>query len=154
VRGGRGRVEALARGRDGRILGPLVGERAVLALPLGVRQAGAVRFDPPLTDKQPALGRLEMGAVIKVTLRFRERFWEGRPAGARRGARRDMTRLGFLRAPGEPIPTWWTSYPLLAPLLIGWVGGPGAATLAGLSDEAIADRALDVAGRAFGTGRA
>ena len=54
---------------------------AVITLPLGVLQApmdarGAVQFHPPLADHADAARQLAMGQVVKVTLRFRERFWE------------------------------------------------------------------------------
>ena len=57
-------------------------ERAIVTLPLGVLRAAAsepaaVRFVPELAAKRRALRGMEMGSVIRVTLVFRERFWEG-----------------------------------------------------------------------------
>jgi monoamine oxidase len=49
---------------------------AVCTLPLGVLQSGDVRFQPELpAAKRSALRALGMGPVVKVLLRFRERFW-------------------------------------------------------------------------------
>ncbi len=48
----------------------------VVTVPLGVLQAGAVTFEPPLDpDVLDAMGRLGMGVYDKVFLRFPERFW-------------------------------------------------------------------------------
>jgi monoamine oxidase len=58
--------------------GPLTvnAAQAVVTLPLGVLQAGAVRFDKPLPPKkQAAMQRLNMGLLNKLVLRFPERFW-------------------------------------------------------------------------------
>ena len=40
------------------------------------------------------------------------------------------------------MPTWWTNYPLLTPLLTGWVGGPRAEALAALPDDEIIAQAI------------
>src|ERR1051325_9485052 len=48
----------------------------LVTLPLSLLQAGGVRFNPPLNEKQSAANKLAMGHVIKVVLRFREPFWE------------------------------------------------------------------------------
>jgi monoamine oxidase len=73
-----------------------------------------------------------MGPVIKVALRFDDAFWWA-------GATED---LGFLRTPGQHFPVLWTTYPVLAPLLIAWSAGPSAVKLAELPDEDILERAL------------
>ena len=146
VRWGPGSVEVLASGPLG---SPetVAGRCAILTLPLGVLRApsgsaGAVRFAPELPGKGAAASRLEMGAALKGTFRFQERFWSGLPLrdGAKAGG---MDRLGFLRAPGRPFPTWWTTYPLLTPLLSCWVAGPAAERMAELEDADLFDRALD-----------
>ncbi|HYT46857.1 MAG TPA: FAD-dependent oxidoreductase, partial [Burkholderiales bacterium] len=50
--------------------------RAIVALPLGVLQSGAVHFAPPLQEKRPALKKLAVGPVIRVALCFQSAFWE------------------------------------------------------------------------------
>ena len=114
--------------------GRYTAQRAVLTLPLGVLQRGGVLFDPPLPDKQRAVRALHMGPVIKVVLRFDDAFWWTA----------ERAKLGFLQMPGEDFTVFWTSYPIIAPVLSCWVGGPSAAKLSGLADSAIADRALRV----------
>ena len=52
------------------------GKTALVTLPLGVLQAGAVKFDPPLPDrKRAAIRRLGSGRLDKVCLRFPRVFW-------------------------------------------------------------------------------
>ena len=131
--------------------------RAVVTLPLGVLQrapgeAGAVRFVPPLAEKQAAIDRLRMGGVVRVVLRFRERFWEQLELSAPTG-RRKLTDLGFVHSRVEAIPTWWTQLPVRAPLLVGWAGGPRAEALAGEGREAVLDAVLDSLARILGVAR-
>jgi len=52
------------------------GKCALVTLPLGVLQAGAVKFDPPLPEKKlAAIRRLGSGRLDKVCLRFPHVFW-------------------------------------------------------------------------------
>jgi polyamine oxidase len=57
------------------------GDQVVVTVPLGVLQSGSIRFDPPLPDIEQWSGRLAMGNLEKVVLRFDHRFW---PANVRR----------------------------------------------------------------------
>jgi monoamine oxidase len=153
----RGRVEVRASSRAGQTLPSFRAERVVVTLPLGVLQApigalGAVRFEPALKEKQEAIGKLAMGTVTKIILRFRERFWErsgfpAAPAGGR------LPPLSFLRSSDENFPTWWTALPVRAPIITGWAGGPAAARLALRGEEFVVKRALDSLSRMFGLDR-
>lgn len=116
VRWKRGRVEVL--GDSFRF----TARRAVVTLPLGVLQSGAVRFSPGL-EKQKALERLASGPVIKAALRFPSAFWESRAPGA-----------AFFHAPRAAFPTFWTPLPARVPLLIAWAGGPKAEMISGMAD--------------------
>src|SRR2546423_1544359 len=95
VRWSRNRVEIIASLRDE----PQHYEAAravVVTLPLGVLQtspgeAGAVRFIPALPEKEKAAKRLAMGQVVKIILRFRERFWEEIKLPAKEGREVDLT---------------------------------------------------------------
>lgn len=96
--------------------------RALLTLPLGVLQAqpdepGAVRFVPDLpASKQKALANLAMGKVMRVTLRFRERFWDRlRPSGSE-----TLADMRFLFSQQNWFPTWWTTMPDRNLLMTGW----------------------------------
>jgi monoamine oxidase len=129
-------VEASSPTGAGR--GPFRARRLVVTLPLGVLAApedavGSVRFDPPLAEKTTALRGIEMGHVVKILLTFQERVWE-----------RTLTdSAGFLITPDDPIRGWWTGYPVYAPVLVAWTGGPAATALEGLSRAERTDRALE-----------
>jgi len=54
-----------------------------------------------------------------------------------------------LHTKDEDFPVWWTSYPLSAPMLVAWCGGPRARELASLGDDQITDRAVTALARQF-----
>jgi monoamine oxidase len=105
---------------------------AVITLPLGVLQSGAVRFTPPLAEKDQAARELVMGHVVKVILAFQTAFWE----------ERGLTNLSFIHARGESFPTWWTTRPVATPILVGWAGGPPAEWLSLKRPELILHEAI------------
>jgi len=122
---------------------------AVVALPLGVLQSGAVAFEPDLDGlKGEALAGLRMGPVIKLVYRLTAPPFD--PAAG----------VEAVYARGTP-PMWWTSSPAGAetPVWTGFVSGAGAADLLRLEPEVALRRALaaleEVAGRplAFTRGR-
>jgi monoamine oxidase len=120
----------------------------IVTLPLGVLKLpagapGAVRFDPPLAEKESALRHLASGPVLKAVLRFREPFWESANGGACRDA-------AFFHAPEAPFPTFWTALPVRVPLLVAWSGGPRAARLAGGGRDAVVKAALSSVRAVFG----
>jgi monoamine oxidase len=89
--------------------------QAVITVPLGVLQAQTIEFVPRPTEVLLQANRLAMGAVVRLTLVFKRKFWD--------------PRMSFLLAPGESPPTWWTLAPHEAPLLTAWAGGTKAALL-------------------------
>jgi monoamine oxidase len=112
--------------------------RAVITLPLGVLKANSVAFSPSLPEKQRAMGFLEMGPVIRVSLCFAEKFWEHKP---------EMADLSFLFTDDREFPTWWTSNPLPYPMLTGWAAGPNAAVHRGRSHDEIIHSAVTALAR-------
>jgi monoamine oxidase len=90
-------------------------DRAVITVPLGVLQAEMIEFVPRPADVLFHANRLAMGAVVRVVLVFKRKFWS--------------EDLSFLFAATELPPTWWTPMPHEAPTLTGWAGGPKAAGL-------------------------
>jgi len=114
-------------------------KQAVVTLPLGVLQAGSVRFQPALREKRGALRQLASGPVVKLALRFDDAFWEERHPDA-----------SFFHCPGGFFPTFWNQLPRHAPCLIGWAGGPKADAHAGLAAGAVVRRALATLERVFG----
>lgn len=96
--------------------------QGLITLPLGVLQVrpeepGGVRFVPDLpASKEQALANLAMGKVMRVTLRFRERFWDKlRPNGAK-----TLANMRFLFSHRNWFPTWWTMLPERNPMLTAW----------------------------------
>ena len=134
VRWSPGAVEVEARDPRGSARGPYNARRLVVTLPLGVLQAESVRFIPPLSQqRQVALQGMEMGHVIKLVFLFKERFWEAR----------FPDELGFVVSMTEPVRVWWTGYPIYAPVLMAWTGGPPADALSQFPKEHRVDSALD-----------
>lgn len=130
--------------------------RCIVTLPLGVLKAregeGVVRFVPGLPNKFDAAKRLEMGQVLRVTLRFRERFWESLELPSDDG-KRSLSEMSFLFSDAA-VPTWWTTLPVRAPLLVGWAGGTAADRLLGKGSDFVVERALDSLTRVLGVARA
>lgn len=121
-------VEIVARTPEGRAI--FRAAQVVFALPLPALQAGGIRFTPPLREKERALAGLEMGAVVKVNFQFEDSFWQSEIG------RQDF---GFIHTRQGVFRTWWSRPD--APILVGWVGGPGAAALerGPLLDNALAE---------------
>lgn len=116
----------------------------MITVPLGVLQAGSIRFHPELPDLLAAIGGLEMGQALRITLRFREPFWERREG---------LSDLGFIHSGAEPFPTWWTALPVHVPMITGWAAGPAAERLAGLGESVILERALSTLATLLGVSR-
>ena len=114
--------------------------RVLVTVPLGVLQSQALSFQPHLPElKQAALRKLVMGKVVRVVLCFREPFWQ-----VLHGAdgSRTLGNLSFLFSQDDLFPTWWTQAPERVPLITGWAPAGSAEQLAGLTEDAIADKAL------------
>jgi monoamine oxidase len=131
--------------RDQKSESTLEARRVLITLPLSllkapVGQQGVVRFTPELpSQKKDALDKLEMGKVIRVTLRFRERFWNSiKPAGARGS----LSNMSFLFGPDDWFPTWWTANPAKSPVITGWAPFRSAERLSGKSHSFVVERSL------------
>jgi monoamine oxidase len=130
--------------------------RVLLTLPLGVlktapKDEGAVRFAPPLPRaKLEALSKLEMGKVIRVTLRFRHRFWDTIPAPVNDG--KTLAGMSFLFSDDQWLPTWWTTMPDKLPIITGWAPFRCAEQLSGKSRAFVIDRCLQTLSRLLNVG--
>jgi monoamine oxidase len=132
---------------DGSALQPLRARTAIVTLPAAVLKSGEVKFDPQIAEKQRALAGLEIGQIFKVVLRFREAFWdEADFLKARRrngrGGSGAADGINFLHAQGAEIPTWWTTAPIRASLITGWVGGSTADALLSADPATRLERSL------------
>lgn len=142
-----GHVEVRANGST-----TFVAPRVLITLPLGVLQAsteqnGAVRFAPELPrQKKRALSKLAMGKVIRVTLRFRERFWVRLPKDRRKGSK-TLANMGFLFSQDDWFPTWWTTMPEKLPIITGWAPFRCAERLSGQNESFVVEQSLQTLNR-------
>ena len=117
---------------------------AVFTLPLGVWQAGQVSFEPGLpAEKEAALQKMKMGAVVRVSFRFWRNWWADllRP--------NSDDKLGFLFSNDPDIPVWWTGEPVEANILTGWAGGTQAEKIAGQGTDRLIVAAAESLARIF-----
>jgi monoamine oxidase len=118
----------------------LTAPQVVMTVPLAVLKAGAIDFSPRLPDKQSALGKLEMGDAVRVSLCLGSETWatQGR-----------FSTDGFVLT-GEPLfPVWWVSRPPPFPVITGWAGGRNARGLGELGDAERVGAAVDALAAVF-----
>jgi monoamine oxidase len=115
-----GEVELRIESALGGDLATIRAGKVIVTVPIAVLRAGAPEFHPEPAGLADALSQMETGQALRITLRFRRRFWEDR---------NELKDLGFVHAYGQPFPTWWTQNPSEAPLLTAWAGGPAAERL-------------------------
>lgn len=118
----------------------VVARQVVVTVPLGVLQAGAVVFTPPLSAPVAgAIDRLGMGAYDKVFLRFPTRFWGD---------------SWVLRQQGSAGVDWHSWYDMSrvtgVPVLAALVGGAGARRLETLPDAMVVDEGVAALRKMFG----
>jgi monoamine oxidase len=148
----RGKAEITVQGSNGET--SLLAPRVLITVPLGVLQAasgeeGAISFTPKLPEKtRKAIRDIAMGKVIRVTLRFRERFWDELPKDRKKGSK-SMAGLSFLLSHDEWFPTWWTVSRDL-PFLIGWAPFRCAERLSSQSESFVTDHAIQALHRLTG----
>ena len=129
---------------------------AIITVPLGVLQQtagpGAIAFTPEVDATRRAASQLAMGTVGRMTLLFREPFWEARAIRRKTGGR-SLAELSFLHSFDDDVPTWWTAGPVRAATLVGWVGGTKAERLVTRGPDEVEARAVAAIGRLFGMRR-
>jgi len=148
----RGQVSIAARGTGG--TRDFMASRVLITVPLAVLQAdaaerGAIQFRPELpSEKMEALNKLEMGKVIRIVLRFRERFWE-KILPVHRG-KQNLGDMRFLFGEDEWFPTWWTTMPEKKPIITGWAPFRCAERLSGQSSNFVVEKSLQTLSRFLG----
>jgi monoamine oxidase len=148
-----GRAEVGVRSGNGSSI--FAARRVLTTLPLAVLQAspgerGAVEFTPGLPrQKLESLEKLEMGHVMRVVLRFRERFWDDiSPVG-----NRTLSDMSFLFSEDDLFSTWWTSMPRKLPIITGWAPFRAADRLSGRPQSEVAGQGLQTLGKLLGIDR-
>lgn len=142
----KGKAELHAQTKNGSAIFRVA--KVLLTIPISLLRAasgeGFIEFRPQLPDgKLKAIRGIEMGKVIRVTLRFRERFWEQiRPI---RG--RSLARMSFVFSQDEWFPTWWTAMPERSPLITGWAPFRSAERLSSKDLSFVTGRALETLGK-------
>ena len=149
----RGSARISVAPRRGRRTKTFSARAAIVTLPLGVLQSppsapGAIAIDPDPPAFRRALGTLGSGGVARLVLGFREAFWTDRERGVPDDA--SLACMHFLHTLHAPIPIWWTAFPVRAPMLTGWVGGPRAWALMRQGPEYILATAIDTLASHFG----
>jgi monoamine oxidase len=115
--------------------------QVLTTVPVGVLKApseekGAIRFQPPLSEKSKALKKIEMGPVVKIILLFDEIFWP--------------PELAFVHlSEKSPFQVIWTYAPFQVPLLALWAGGSLAIPLSKRDEREILTTALEVVEKTF-----
>lgn len=138
------RGDAAVQFRASGAISELRASQALIAVPLGVLQAGAIDFVPRPTEVLRQANRLAMGEVLRLILVFKEKFWS------------EHSSFSFLFTPSERPSTWWTPMPHDTPMLTAWAGGPKAAALLRLiaadgNAGALLDQTLSTLARVFDT---
>ncbi len=120
----------------------LTAPQVVVTVPLGVLKAGAIDFSPRLSDKESAIGKLEMGDAMRVSLCLGSDEWL---------AQGGFSTSSFVFTGEPPLPVWWVSRPPPFPVITGWAGGRHARALGKLGDTERVSTALYALAAVFGT---
>jgi monoamine oxidase len=110
----------------------------IVTVPLGVLEAtpsgpGSIHFEPEPAEILQAARSLCFGQVYRITFRFRNAFWEEDD---------ELKRVGFLVSTDKQFFTWWTTHPIMSPLLTGWAAGSAADQFLDSPRLAVASEAL------------
>ena len=159
VRWKAGRVEVESEAASGRRRPDIRARAAIVAVPWGVLtaragQKGRIEFEPALDVVEDYSSRLTMGGVRRVVLHFDEPVWLS-PRFAHQQGRRNLRSLTFIQSLSPiPFPVWWTTYPVEAPVLVAWSGGPDAWSMQGRSKRRIVETAMTSLAQMTGITRA
>ena len=116
-------------------------DTCVVTLPLGVLQAGEVRFHPPLDPaRRAAIDRLGMGLLNKCWLRFDRAFWP-----------EDIDWLSFIGPQDGLWAEWISLMPLGQPVLLGFNAGDQARAIEAQDDAPQVASAMAALRVMFGT---
>lgn len=149
-----GHVKITAHSARGSLM--LEAPKVLVTVPLSVLKASpehgsGLQFTPSLPDsKLQAFEKLQMGKVIRLVLRFRERFWENIKPSTR--SRKNLGKMAFLFSQNEWFPTWWTTMPEKSPVITAWAPFQSAERLSGQSIDFMTERSLQTLAELLGPG--
>ena len=147
-----GQAEIFARNEQGVV--SLSAAHLLMTVPLAILKAspgelGSVEFIPELpSEKMALLEKIETGKVVRIVMKFRERFWEKITATGDSG--KSLGNMSFLFSQDDIFPTWWTTMPKKLPILTGWAPFRCAERLAGLDLDGVTGEALKALERLLG----
>ena len=139
-----GHVEVTAHSPDSRSV--FTSTHILITLPLAVLRApvgelGAVQFNPALPERKlESLDKLEMGTVIRISLRFRHRFWDAISPSS--DSKKTLSNMSFLFSQDERFPTWWTTMPHKSSMITGWAPFRSAEQLSGSNHSLVVQQSL------------
>ncbi len=140
-------VDTIERGADAvrvrSTAGDFEADAVVVTVPLGVLQARAIDFDPPLpADKLAAIDRLGMGLLDKVCLRFDEVFWDT-----------EVEFIGHVGSSRDRFVTWFNIAAYTGePILMAFNAAGAADMIEAATDEAIVAEAMASLRDMYGAG--
>ncbi len=108
-------------------------QKAVITVPLPILKE--IKFVPDIKEKLGVVSHIGFGGVIKLVVKFKTRFWEN-------VAGKDLSKMYFLLT-NEKFITWWTQYPDINNILVGWMAGPEVHKHKNKSEDELFDMALD-----------
>ncbi len=108
-------------------------KKVIVTLPISLLKT--INYQPQIPEQLAAAAQIGFGHVIKIVMQFKSRWWL-----KARGL--DLSKLSFVRSK-EIVPTWWTQYPEVYPVLIGWLAGPNALKQKDTASDKIVESALD-----------
>ena len=113
--------------------------KILITVPLGVLQskksAGHLSFFPQLQGQANAAEKMGFGAVLKINIQFRNRFWETE-------LEHKWKDVEFIFSDAA-IPTWWSQLPAHVATLTGWLAGPAAVALKDVEESVIHKKVLE-----------
>lgn len=118
-------------------------QQVVITLPLPLLQHEVVKFTPPLLSKRACLDKLVMGHTQRVVFVCKSFFWDSLSVDGK-----SLRQLNFIDDDEGPFRTWWTSYPLRVPILVGWNSGPDV--ISGVSSRELSSIAIARLAEIFG----
>lgn len=107
-------------------------DAVILTVPLPLLQE--ISLPPAMRDKVAAATRIGFGNVIKLLLRFRNRWWIDIRD-------RDLSDLMFVISDAA-VPVWWTQRPTEHAVLTGWLAGPPTHSSARLDERQLIETGL------------
>jgi len=129
----------VARCREG---AAFAADTAILTVPLPILRG--IALPPAARDIAAATTEIGYGNVVKILLRFATAWWAERNP--------DLNDLSFVFS-SAMVPTWWTQHPADHAVLTGWLGGPKADAVRGLTPGGLVDLGVASLAEMFGLPR-